>query len=138
MRSHLATGIDSAVPDPGELKTITSKEQVRKTIGQYVQQRPQLLDAFLPQLRALRETLQANEEFALHSFIRTSLLFVYSGVTNEAKLAMIDFPRCTERLPSKITHREAWAPGNHEDGYLVGVDNLIALFESVRESVSAC
>ena len=94
--------------------------------------------AALQNVRPRVQVLQRNEAFACHSFIRTSLLFVYSSATNTTKVAMIDFPRCTERLPAPITHREPWAAGNHEDGYLVGVDNLISLFEEVKDKVIEC
>lgn len=43
------------------------------------------------------------------SFIRTSLLFVYSSATNETQLAMIDFPKVTKRK-TRLTHRDAWTP----------------------------
>lgn len=45
---------------------------------------------------------------------------------------MIDFGK-TRPLPQDLhtTHRKAWTRGSHEDGYLVGVDNLIFLVEEI-------
>lgn len=40
---------------------------------------------------------------------------------------MIDFAK-SMRLPKKtppLNHRDSWHVGNHEDGYLYGLDNLI-------------
>lgn len=31
-----------------------------------------------------------------------------------------------------ITHREPWVEGTHEDGYLIGLDNLINLMENLH------
>ena len=91
-----------------------------------------LADAFIKQLVELRGLLEVCDVFMERSFIRTSLLFVYSSVTNETRLAMIDFPKVTKRK-TRLTHRDAWTPGNGEDGYLTGLDNLIKLFERVRD-----
>jgi len=130
---QLAEGVEAAVPDTAELKTITTREQVSRAIGQYAQLRPQLIDSFLAQLIEVREVLQKCECFMGHSMIRTSLLFVYSSVTNQTQVAMIDFPRAASM--GRITHREPWQPGNHEDGYLNGVDNLISIFEAIRRDI---
>lgn len=45
---------------------------------------------------------------------------------------MIDFAK-TVSLPigSSITHINEWIVGNHEDGYLIGINNLIQLFEEL-------
>jgi len=40
---------------------------------------------------------------------------------------MIDFAK-TLLVPDHIlTHRDAWNLGNHEEGYLTGLDNLVAV-----------
>lgn len=45
---------------------------------------------------------------------------------------MIDFGK-TVPLPAQqtLTHRLPWVEGNHEDGYLWGLDNLIGIFENM-------
>ena len=57
--------------------------------------------------------------------IGSSLLLLFDR-SNEANVWMIDFAKT--RLLDKsttITHRAQWELGNHEDGYLTGLDNLI-------------
>jgi 1D-myo-inositol-triphosphate 3-kinase len=45
---------------------------------------------------------------------------------------MIDFGK-THLLPDGIqtTHLKPWIRGSHEDGYLLGLDNLISLFQEI-------
>lgn len=45
---------------------------------------------------------------------------------------MIDFGK-TVLLPGKqtLTHRLPWVEGNHEDGYLWGLENLMAIMQSM-------
>ena len=42
---------------------------------------------------------------------------------------MIDFAHC-HRMPDgvRLTHRAPWAKGNHEEGYLYGLDELLQMF----------
>lgn len=75
--------------------------------------------------------------FRRQQFVRTSLLLVYSNATNCTTVHIIDLTRVTELLNGKvINHRDEWTPGNHEDGYLLGLDNLIKTFEEVHESLA--
>jgi len=134
------------VPSPQELRLIATREQVKRVIAQYLQRRRQLLASFLEQLRELRRTLEGCELFMVHQFVRTSVLLVYDAVTEQTKVRMIDFPRVspTSRLPPaedadegdegpfrRLDHRTAWVEGNEEDGYLTGLDNMIACFEEL-------
>ena len=50
---------------------------------------------------------------------------------------LIDFGK-TVPLPEgvSITHEQPWEVGNHEDGYLVGIDNLVEQFAVMADSLS--
>ena len=49
---------------------------------------------------------------------------------------MIDFGK-TRLLPcsSPITHDKPWIRGTHEDGYLIGLDNLISHFQQIIDEL---
>ena len=51
---------------------------------------------------------------------------------------MIDFGK-TRKLSSDIhiTHSQAWRRGTHEDGYLIGIDNLILLFQDIIDELTS-
>ena len=84
---------------------------------------------------------------SIHNLPGTSLLFVYdteytqnaaspsAGATVGAKLQtglwMIDFAHCIAHKDCNLTHRKGWQAGNHEDGYLFGIDNLIRIWEEM-------
>ena len=106
---QLADGLDAQVPDTSELRTITELDEVLSAVSSYVQRRKALADSFIKQLVELRGLLEVCDVFMERSFIRTSLLFVYSSATNETQLAMIDFPKVTKRK-TRLTHRDAWTP----------------------------
>lgn len=74
--------------------------------------------------------MDGNNEVLSLKLIGSSLLFVHDST--QASLWMIDFGK-TRLLSSDIhiTHSKAWTRGSHEDGYLIGLDNLILLFQDI-------
>mmetsp|Transcript_34179 Transcript_34179/g.78739 ORF Transcript_34179/g.78739 Transcript_34179/m.78739 type:complete len:702 (+) Transcript_34179:152-2257(+) len=124
---------------------------VLRELTRFVGAERALAAAFAAKLRALRTALEADEHFfPTHSLIRSSLLFTYdlhatrgpdgeessgSELLCKVGVHMIDFSSSQrERMAERVTHREAWSPGNGEDGYLLGVDNLIRMFDKVHKS----
>lgn len=85
---------------------------------------------YIERLKSIRATLQSSTFFRTHEVIGSSLLFVHDH--RHASIWLIDFAK-TVTLPSRteITHRDEWQVGNHEDGYLIGIDNLISIFSDL-------
>lgn len=78
--------------------------------------------------------LNRLELFFLFKLIGSSILFVHDE--NKASLWMIDFGK-TRLLPDdiRLTHLKPWLRGSHEDGYLLGLDNLISLFQEIIDEL---
>lgn len=91
---------------------------------------------YIQRLKAIRATLQRSDFFQTHEVIGSSLLFVHDRT--QASIWLIDFAK-TVSLPSgaNITHMSEWIVGNHEDGYLIGINNLIQIFEELITSETA-
>lgn len=64
--------------------------------------------------------------------IGSSLLFVHDKFN--ANVWLIDFAK-TILLPEEVAidHNSKWKMGNHEDGYLIGINNLISIFVMMLE-----
>lgn len=85
---------------------------------------------YVQRLKALRATLEHSEFFRTHEIIGSSLLFLHDR--RHASCWLIDFAK-TDTLPKdiNITHKKSWEVGNHEDGYLIGLNNIIEIFSAV-------
>lgn len=83
----------------------------------------------LQKLSALHNALEASDWFAQYEFIGTSILLAYDLKSPEkAGLWLIDFAR-VDKAPNRLTHTVPWTPGSHEDGFLLGVRNLLTLWK---------
>lgn len=117
-------------------KKTKDKASVKQCLKQYVEENPTIINKYLKRLKAIRATQEVSSFFKSHEIIGSSLLFVHDKI-GQAKIWMIDFGK-TVPLPESvtITHRNCWVEGNHEDGYLTGIDSLIDIFEELNSEFS--
>ncbi|KAL8220015.1 UNVERIFIED_CONTAM: hypothetical protein K2H54_037713 [Gekko kuhli] len=112
-------------------KKTRQPEQVVQAIWDFVDCDRHILMSYLGRLKDLRQALEQSDFFKAHEVVGSSLLFVHDQ-TGLARVWMIDFGK-TVPLPAQqmLTHRLPWAEGNREDGYLWGLDNLVAIMEKM-------
>ncbi|KAG1679017.1 Inositol-trisphosphate 3-kinase [Nymphon striatum] len=111
-----------------DIKLVKTKDQVMKSISLFLGGNEDRCREFVNNLIKIRSILQESPFFASHEIIGSSLLLIYDDF--KTKVCMIDFAKSYE-LPVNvsITHLKPWSIGNHEDGYLFGLNNLIDLLE---------
>ncbi|XP_065427885.1 inositol-trisphosphate 3-kinase C [Chrysemys picta bellii] len=108
-------------------------EQVVQALGDFVDGDRTILTNYLGRLKELRAALEQSEFFKTHEVVGSSLLFVHDR-TGLAKVWMIDFGKTVPLAGGQtLTHRLPWVEGNREDGYLWGLDNLIAIFSTMEQ-----
>uniref|UniRef100_A0A1Q3FUZ5 Kinase n=1 Tax=Culex tarsalis TaxID=7177 RepID=A0A1Q3FUZ5_CULTA len=116
-----------------DFKTTKSREQISDAFREFAEGFPHALPKYIQRLKAIRATLGFSEFFKRHEVIGSSLLFVHDR--HHASVWLIDFAK-TVVLPETVAigHDRKWKVGNHEDGYLIGINNLIDIFTEVHES----
>ncbi|XP_072479975.1 inositol-trisphosphate 3-kinase A isoform X1 [Notamacropus eugenii] len=116
-----------------DFKTTRSREQVLRVFAEFVEEDVEVLKKYLNRLQQIRDTLSVSEFFRRHEVIGSSLLFVHDQ-SRRTGVWLIDFGKTTQ-LPDGQTldHRRPWEEGNREDGYLLGLDNLISILASLAE-----
>ncbi|KAK8729339.1 hypothetical protein OTU49_008773 [Cherax quadricarinatus] len=113
-----------------ELQTVRSREEVVGTMSGFLKGRESTKRQVLERLAHLRRVFTDSPFFQKHEVIGSSILIIYDD--EKAGVWMIDFAK-TVPVPEgiKISHRKPWKLGNHEEGYLTGIDNLIKVVEEV-------
>nr|XP_018897472.1 PREDICTED: uncharacterized protein LOC109030789 isoform X2 [Bemisia tabaci] len=115
-----------------DFKTTKSKEQIIEAFQDFTAGFPHAVPKYIQRLKAIRATLEVSNFFTTHEVIGSSLLFVHDE--HNANVWLIDFAK-TIILPheTKIDHASKWVVGNHEDGYLIGINNLIDIFSEMMQ-----
>ncbi|XP_035895128.1 uncharacterized protein LOC118504586 isoform X1 [Anopheles stephensi] len=115
-----------------DFKTTKSRDQICEAFREFTDGFPHAMPKYIQRLKAIRATLEYSEFFKSHEVIGSSLLFVHDR--HKASVWLIDFAK-TVALPETvaITHDSKWKVGNHEDGYLIGINNLIDIFSEVHD-----
>ncbi|CAM5121924.1 unnamed protein product [Eretmochelys imbricata] len=114
-------------------KTTKTREQVFQVFMEFIEGNATILKKYLRRLHDIHLILESSDFFKRHEVIGSSLLFVHDD-SGHANVWLIDFGKTT-LLPDGQTldHRIPWQEGNREDGYLLGLDNLISILDSITE-----
>ncbi|XP_076056473.1 inositol-trisphosphate 3-kinase-like protein isoform X2 [Oratosquilla oratoria] len=113
-----------------DLKTVQCRDDVVHTMTGFVGGRESTKKQILSRLRHIRNRFESSDFFQCHEVIGSSILIIHDD--EKAGVWMIDFAK-TLPVPggNKVSHRSNWKLGNHEEGYLTGIDNLIKVIEDV-------
>jgi len=108
---------------------VRTKDQVLETLTHFFGWRaPQIKKQLAARLREMRLGIEQSDFFRRHEVVGSSIFFVFDNV--RANAWMIDFAKSI-KVPEglELDHRKSWEFGNHEDGFLFGLDNLIEILE---------
>jgi len=111
-------------------KTMRDAAPLKATLETFCQSEQRTAAQLERRLAALRDALQASEWFTSHELTGSSLLVIYDAATPPSAPPgawMIDFAHCN-KVDTPLTHRVPWVKGNHEEGYLFGLDKLVGMF----------
>lgn len=76
----------------------------------------------------LTNCFQLTNVIAVFQVVGSSLLFVHDE-DGRASVWMIDFGKTVPLQDGMwLDHRTPWEEGNHEDGYLWGLDNMVDIW----------
>lgn len=114
-----------------DFKKTHTKEDVTQVFQEFVGGNGSIISSYIRRLREIRQTLQTSQFFMKHELIGSSMLFIHDH-TERAEVWLIDFGKTTA-LPDgqMLCHNIPWHEGNREDGYLLGLDNLLLILSSL-------
>lgn len=113
-------------PPITDLKKMKSKDEVMQTLERFLNDRSNVREKLINKLNDIRSKIEQSEYFKTHEIIGSSLFIIYDDT--KVGVWIIDFAK-TNPLPNGLTvnHRSSWVQGNHEEGFLFGLDQLIVV-----------
>lgn len=118
-------------PPLTDLQNVREPHQLAATVARFLSDDEHARKAIVARLCEIRELFERSEYFKTHEIVGSSIFIIYDKERVGAWL--IDFAK-TRLVPedAKVSHRTAWHQGNHEEGFLFGLDRLIQTIESAR------
>lgn len=117
-----------------EYQFLKETHDIMMVLRLYLKSNDVLKGKLLTRLNELREKFTKSSFFARHELIGSSLLIIHDD-HERIGVWMIDFAKAVPLpLGIKIDHVKPWILGNHEDGYLFGLNNLIRILEQLNFS----
>lgn len=103
-----------------------SREEVMVTMALFLGGREDTRQRLLARLKEIREKFEQSPYFQRHEVVGSSIFMIYDDIKVGAWI--IDFAK-TVPVPegTVVNHRRQWVQGNHEEGFLTGLDSLISV-----------
>lgn len=108
----------------------------RSASGDHDESPAQIAKHLVEHLGCLRSACEASTFVKRHECVGTSALLVVDAASGQCRVFWIDFAKtyaCEDE--QGLTHREALSDDSQEEGLLIGLDNLIAIWKSVGQSL---
>uniref|UniRef100_T1L5Q7 Kinase n=1 Tax=Tetranychus urticae TaxID=32264 RepID=T1L5Q7_TETUR len=117
-----------------DLAFVNTKEQVKKVLREFLPTDRGQFHEILDRLDLIQSSFKCSSFFESHEIVGSSILLVYDS--DKVNIWMIDCAK-TVSLPKAITidHVSPWVQGNHEDGYLFGLENLISIINELKHEI---
>lgn len=121
-------------PPITNLKKVKSHQEVFETMKHFLGKNAIIREKLLERLKDLKKRVEKSTYFQTHEVIGSSIFMIYDN--DKVGVWLIDFAK-TYEVPNgqKLTHRNPWQQGNHEEGFLLGIDNLITTIKEVNASL---
>ncbi|CAH0393993.1 unnamed protein product [Bemisia tabaci] len=121
----------SGEPPRSNLQRVKSIEDVQNTLKLFLQEKEKARSQLVTILRNIRNKLEQTQYFKTHEVVGSSILIIHDN--SKVGAWLIDFGK-TRPVPDglSVNHRTPWTPGNHEEGLLIGLDNLINIIENLK------
>ncbi|XP_044731578.1 inositol-trisphosphate 3-kinase homolog isoform X2 [Chrysoperla carnea] len=118
-------------PPVTDLKRVKSRDEVLVTLSLFIAGREYVRKQLIERLKEIRSKFEQSEYFRKHEVIGSSIFMLYDD--DKVGVWMIDFAK-TNKVPEgvQLTHRKPWVQGNHEEGFLFGLDQLISVLEEIK------
>ncbi|CAH0748298.1 unnamed protein product [Diatraea saccharalis] len=118
-------------PPLTDLQNVREPQQLAATVARFLGKDERARRGIAARLREIRELFERSEYFKTHEIVGSSIFIIYDDERVGAWL--IDFAK-TRRVPegTQVDHRASWQQGNHEEGFLYGLDRLIDTIETAE------
>lgn len=126
-------------PPVTDLKKVKSRDEVMVTMALFLGGQEDTRQRLLARLKEIREKFEQSSYFQTHEVVGSSIFIIYDDTKVGAWI--IDFAK-TLPVPDGgfVDHRSEWVQGNHEEGFLTGLDSLISILEEMdlNSSPASC
>ncbi|KAJ1532254.1 hypothetical protein ONE63_000870 [Megalurothrips usitatus] len=111
-------------PRVSDLHKVSSRQEVVTGMTDFLGGRKDVRQGLHARLCDMRARIEQSAFFRTHEVIGCSIFMLYDD--RQVGAWLIDFAK-TVPVPdsTRLDHRSPWKPGNHEEGFLFGLDNLI-------------